>query len=251
MQDGPDSRGAPTVPRYRQILSVLRERIVDGVYPVGGLLPTENELCGTFGVSRYTVREALRCLAEDGFVERRQGSGTHVVSADPGPAFIHSVASVEDLFELPAAARYQVLDVAEDAPEGAEAEFVGAERGGDWVRVDGVRRLGDLDTVLCHTRIFLPRSMAHICETLGERPGPVGPAVEEQSGATIAEVMQHIRVEPMPRIAAASLDADEGALSVRMARRYVDAMGRTLVAVFNWHRLETFDQAVRLRRLRR
>src|SRR5262249_6424696 len=64
---------------YLQVARALKEEIFGGVYPVGSQLPTEDELCERFSVSRYTVREALRRLREDNVVSSRQGAGTVVV----------------------------------------------------------------------------------------------------------------------------------------------------------------------------
>jgi hypothetical protein len=64
---------------YLQVARALKEEIVGGVYPVGTQLPTEDELCERFSVSRYTVREALRRLREDNLVSSRQGAGTVVI----------------------------------------------------------------------------------------------------------------------------------------------------------------------------
>lgn len=56
----------------------LREAILSGEFPLGTKLPNEEQLCDRFSVSRVTVREAVRGLIEDGYVVRRQGSGTYV-----------------------------------------------------------------------------------------------------------------------------------------------------------------------------
>src|SRR5260221_2657176 len=64
---------------YLQILRSLKDEIVSGVYPVGSQLPTEEELCARFSVSRYTVREALRRLRDERLVASRRGAGTTVV----------------------------------------------------------------------------------------------------------------------------------------------------------------------------
>src|SRR6201985_3229058 len=61
-------------PLYLQLVRALKEEIVSGVYPVGSQLPTEEELCERFSVSRYTVREALRRLREDNLVPPRQAA---------------------------------------------------------------------------------------------------------------------------------------------------------------------------------
>jgi len=56
----------------------LRRAILSGEFALGSKLPNEEQLCDRFGVSRVTIREAVRGLIEDGYVVRRQGSGTYV-----------------------------------------------------------------------------------------------------------------------------------------------------------------------------
>src|ERR1700753_4132813 len=84
-------------PLYLQVVRALKDEIVSGVYPVGSQLPTEEELCERFSVSRYTVREALRRLREDNLVSSRQGAGTTVVSPRPSDSFVHEVMLIKDL----------------------------------------------------------------------------------------------------------------------------------------------------------
>jgi GntR family transcriptional regulator len=54
----------------------LAGRISSGAIPPGSRLPPEPQLAEDLGVSRATLREALRSLEEDGFVTRRRGAGT-------------------------------------------------------------------------------------------------------------------------------------------------------------------------------
>ena len=80
-----DIRGKPValiagVPLHRQLFLVLHDEIARGAIPAGDPLPTEQELCDQFGVSRITVRRALADLAEAGLVERRHGIGSFVTS---------------------------------------------------------------------------------------------------------------------------------------------------------------------------
>ncbi|PNG36124.1 FadR/GntR family transcriptional regulator [Pseudomonas sp. BNK-6] len=67
-----------------QALEQLRKRINSGVWRVGQRLPTEPELAQELGISRNTVREAMRVLAFSGLIEIRQGDGSYLRAvADP------------------------------------------------------------------------------------------------------------------------------------------------------------------------
>ncbi len=64
--------------KYQSVINWLTEQIDSGRLGPGEKIPSENELCGRFGLSRQTVRHAISKLIEDGLVESRQGSGTYV-----------------------------------------------------------------------------------------------------------------------------------------------------------------------------
>jgi DNA-binding FadR family transcriptional regulator len=60
----------------------LLQLVLDGTFPVGGTLPSEAELAGRFGVSRLTVREAIRSLASTRVIRVQQGRSSTVNAAD-------------------------------------------------------------------------------------------------------------------------------------------------------------------------
>ncbi|CAM3288755.1 GntR family transcriptional regulator [Occultella aeris] len=66
------------VARWGQIARDIRRRIEQRELAPGVQLPSENELAENYGVSRITVRQALSSLADEGYIHRRQGSGTFV-----------------------------------------------------------------------------------------------------------------------------------------------------------------------------
>ncbi len=67
-------------PAYQQVADQLRDRILDGSLRSGDRLPTELDLADIFGVSRSTVREALRVLASRDLIYTTRGTtgGTFV-----------------------------------------------------------------------------------------------------------------------------------------------------------------------------
>jgi DNA-binding GntR family transcriptional regulator len=67
-------------PKYKQVQNALHNLIISGVYKAGDLLPTEHELSAQFGITRMTIRNALKSLEDDGLIARKQGSGSMVMS---------------------------------------------------------------------------------------------------------------------------------------------------------------------------
>lgn len=65
---------------YQQLAAELKQRIENGVYPVGEKLPAERYIAEEMNVSRTVVREAIIMLEVEGYVEVRKGSGIHVMS---------------------------------------------------------------------------------------------------------------------------------------------------------------------------
>lgn len=70
---------------WRGIASAIEQAITSGALPVGSRLPAEHELAGSFGASRHTVVRAVRHLTAQGLVQRRQGIGTFVATAQRIP----------------------------------------------------------------------------------------------------------------------------------------------------------------------
>ncbi|MCD5360380.1 FadR/GntR family transcriptional regulator [Chromobacterium aquaticum] len=81
-----------TAPPYKRSLvdiavENIAKRLADGDWPLGARIPTEPELAEQLGVSRNTVREAVRVLLYAGLLEVRQGDGSYVrATVNPGDA---------------------------------------------------------------------------------------------------------------------------------------------------------------------
>ncbi|WP_275558969.1 GntR family transcriptional regulator [Streptomyces sp. 5-6(2022)] len=64
-----------STPYYQQLVDALDQRLSSGQIPQGHRLPSENELCKEFGLSRATVRQALQVLESQGLVTRIANRG--------------------------------------------------------------------------------------------------------------------------------------------------------------------------------
>jgi GntR family transcriptional regulator len=85
-------RGSP-VPLYHQLKEILLAEIARGAWKPGELIPREQDLQDRYGLSRTTVRQALRELELGGHVTRYRGRGTFVSA----PKLSHSPQPKESL----------------------------------------------------------------------------------------------------------------------------------------------------------
>ncbi|WP_243706348.1 GntR family transcriptional regulator [Micromonospora sp. KC721] len=67
------------------IVNAVQQRIEDGTYPPGSMLPSETELVREFGASRPVVVRALDLLRQDGWIDSRQGKGRFVLGRPASP----------------------------------------------------------------------------------------------------------------------------------------------------------------------
>lgn len=67
-------------PLYITIMEVIKDKIISGEYKLGDYIPTETELEKEFEVSKITVRKAIELLEGEGYVSKKSGKGTTVIS---------------------------------------------------------------------------------------------------------------------------------------------------------------------------
>jgi len=67
-----------TKPKYLNVRNYLKQQIQQGTYNPGDFIPSENELCRQFSITRTTVRKAFDELIKEGFIERIHGKGSRV-----------------------------------------------------------------------------------------------------------------------------------------------------------------------------
>ncbi len=86
--------------KFQSLYSQLREAIQAGLYPVGSKLPSENEFCTQFDVSRGTLRKALELLAEDGLIHSLHGKGVYVLDPKQIDFSLSSLVSFAEASQL-------------------------------------------------------------------------------------------------------------------------------------------------------
>lgn len=95
-----------STPLYLQLREELRSRILDGSYSPHKQMPSENELCALFQVSRITVRQALGDLQKEGLIFKIHGKGTFVAK----PKAFQNVSRLQGFAEAMSSMGYEIIN---------------------------------------------------------------------------------------------------------------------------------------------
>lgn len=243
-------RSTPGEALYLQVVQALKDDIVGGVYPVGSQLPTEEELCSRFSVSRYTIREALRRLREDGLVSSRQGSGTTVVPCDPAASDVHQVTSINDLVTFAVDLRFDIRSTETVTANAKLAKRIGGEAGDRWLVVRGYRQSDQASLPTCWAEVFINGEFAAVGRLLPRNRGPIFQLIEDLFGQRIAEVQQDISACLVPSALAAGLSVAPQAMALQIQRTYRLTSGKIALVAINIHPAERFQHSMTMRRVR-
>jgi DNA-binding GntR family transcriptional regulator len=229
---GRDRRPLPA-----QVHERIRERIRRGDFVPGDRLPTEGELCTQFGVSRVTIREALRMLQRDRLVESRQGSGHFVLGT---PAMIEKpvteLQSVTELMHgLGFEVRTEVLSVSRE-PAAEHATALRLTQADEVYRLERLWRSPD-EPVIYSIDVF---PVAIVREEPRDWTGSLL-AVFEGAGLTIAYSHALITATALPRQIARRAAVPPSMPWILMSQVNFSADDVPMLKSFDYHRGDKFE----------
>jgi len=138
MQEKPLEKKSPS-PLYQQLMLRLKNDVMAGVYPAGARIPSEQELCDTYGVSRVTVRKAILDLVQEGLLVRRQGKGTFVADERIQRNLQHITSFSEACRQMGHSAGAKLISVERTAATDEDAERLHMAPGGQVVEICRLR----------------------------------------------------------------------------------------------------------------
>lgn len=245
LKRGADGAGQPL---YVRLAGALGRDIASGRYSVGALLPTETELSAAFGVSRYTVRQAIQHLRQQGLVSARKGIGTRVEARRGRPSYSHSLRSLAEILQFASETRLEVGTLEERPVRGAAAELLRCRAGKRWLHVIGVRYPMRSDRAICQSEIFIDAAYRAIAGEIGRARTAICAIIERRFGETIVEVEQQIDAAILSRDEAMRLGSTEGGPALKITRRYF-VTGRRLVELsISLHPADRFSYAMSIKR---
>lgn len=211
---GPVSTDAG-VPLHRQLFLVLHDEIDRGVLAPGAALPTEQTLCDQFGVSRITVRRALADLAEQGYIERRQGVGSFVREHAPSEPSSTGGSYMDELRQTQFETEVDVVELGRRRPSRAIAEAL--RTSDELLHIVRVRRQRRTGEPLLVSEAWLPTGLADMLTEAALLRAPLYQLLSD-AGVVVDRVQHEITAEIAGPRNAHLLDTAIGAALLRLNR---------------------------------
>lgn len=229
-------------PRYQMLADELRAEIVEGRMPADDF-PTESVLCAKHGVSRFTVREALRALQAEGLIQRRRGSGTTLKT--PERSTLHQpLSNLEEILQYARDTRVDYAAHGIKPLPRALADELRLERDKSWVHFGGVRRRDGDATAIAHIDAFINGDYARAAAEIDPAAGTLFRQLEAGAGIRVARVTQDIQAVPASKEIAAALGVAKRSPCLRIVRCYMSKQGGFVEISVSHHPGDRFAYAM-------
>ncbi len=212
------------VPLYYQVEQTLREKILKSELPQGTQLPPEPELARQFGVSSITIKHALRNLAAQGLVVRRQGKGTFVLRTWLSCNTLALTSFTEDATRHGVKTSTQVLRSEVIPAAGDMAGLFALKEGGEVLTLELLRSVNDVPSVLQWT--YLPLCLFPGLDRIDLRDRALYSVMEKEFGLRPERAEQTVEATSVGSKEARLLRLSRGAAVMRIQRLSYLADGR-------------------------
>ena len=243
---GDKSAGLRTAaqPRYQQVADELRAGIAAGSFGPDGQLPTESALCEHHGVSRFTVREALRRLQTEGLIRRRRGSGTTVDTGNMAQRLpISSIGGLRD-YATGSIFHFRVIGAATMGT--VQAADLGLEANSQWVHLAGKRRQQAHGPAMALTDVYINPELSGYIGGLQQGNQSLFTQLASAAGFQIARVDQDLRAMAAGSREAVALGIARRSPVLRIVRIYRDTDDRVVEASVLIHPGDRFTYSMQI-----
>lgn len=234
-------------PLYAALASVLTRDIQDGKYPPASTLPSEKELTERYGVSRQTVRQALRAVRDQGLISSHPGIGTLVRESQAGQTRFSSVNSIEDLLQFVGTTEMHAVSLREvtvDAELGRQLE---CKPGLLLSEVAFLRKTRGSDRPMSYLLLYVHPRFAEAQKTPPVTNTPIYKNIERLFGVRVHEVRQDISATVLDARLASILHAEAGSAALEVKRFYYDANNALVQTSVSWYPADRYTQSARFR----
>lgn len=238
--------------KHALISDALSSDIQNGKYKVGDCLPSEPALSERYGVSRHTVRVALRTLQGLGLVSSQQGVGTRVQETRLVERYSYDLNSAEDLLQYATSTRVRRVDAQEVAVNAKTAAQFGCRSGERWWRVRTVRSEKNGTGVVAYSEIHIPLVFGAVLKETPRSGEPFFALIQKRFRETIQEIRQDLScIAQMSSEECRLLKLPPASAGLQITRQYLGRGGKPVEIVRSLHPPELFQYSMRLQLKRR
>jgi GntR family transcriptional regulator len=235
------------VPRYIQVAGELRGQILSGAFAARDQFPTESELCQRYGVSRFTIREALRRLQSEGLIARRRGSGTVVQpAAARGGALHQPLSNVGEILQYARDTRVRYETRGKGPLPRKVADQIDAVTDGEWFLLRGIRRQEDDALPIAVTDAYFHESLAEAVANFDLGSNTLFSQIEQFAGISVGRVTQDIQAVAASAEVAEALGLARRAPVLRILRCYCDGDGHLFEISVSHHPGDRFAYSMHI-----
>ncbi|WLR43488.1 GntR family transcriptional regulator [Bacillus carboniphilus] len=231
---------------YLQVIDFIKENIESGVYKEKDKLPSEFELSKRLGVSRATLREALRILEEENVIVRKHGVGTFVNTKPVFTSGIEELDSVTGMIEKGDMSPGTVfLSTSLVNPSDEDLKHLRCDYNDEILQLERVRTANEEPVVYCLDRIpknILPPQFVHDKESLLQ-------LLEDDAGHFISYAVTHIEPLGYHDKISPILECDCDTSLLLLKQVHYDDQDRPVLFSYNYFRADKFSFHVVRKRL--
>lgn len=198
---------------YVQIYTIIKEKIDSGAWQAGTQIPTEDELCRTYDVSKVTVREAIQELVREGCLKRQQGKGTFVMYSVPQPGVVMRTRLSEDIDGEEVTAEREIL---ERGIRGASGDIGNIMMSQDKVYYIRSKKVIGEETYT--EEFFVPLFLLPDIDQEDIRQRSLYDLIEEKGTKKIFKIVQAVEVTAVKDDIAADLNLEKGSSALLISR---------------------------------
>jgi GntR family transcriptional regulator len=229
------------------VAATLRGEIQNGRHAVGALLPTEAELQQRFRASRYAIREALRELKEEGFIQARAGIGTVVRTNVTQKRTMSGEGLLENLTTFAEASQMRVIARHAWVADSEWAAQFGGEPKQMWSGASILRFVPGQTRPIALLQLFVAPEHGDVFEQVPRTGGPVFALLESDYHVRIADVRQQIIATSLDATSAVLLEAPLGSPTLNITRHYMDDEGKIVLLSIGLYPSDRFTHDTRFR----
>jgi GntR family transcriptional regulator len=216
----------PGQSRYGKLALALRDRILQGEWAPGEVIPAESTLAQSYGVALGTLRQAMALLVEDGVLQRRHGKGTFVTKGMDGASMMRffRFRGVDDAnSEAP---QSRILSSRIRSATALEAHAFGLANGAQVIQLERLRSLGHEPCLLETIVLPLPLFGKLADSDTDDWDDLLYPMYQQRCGVVIQKTQDHLSFSQLNTTQAKRLKLAASHPCVLVQREAFDMAGR-------------------------